>query len=78
MPQLEPTPWVSSLTYSLKANGTLEVCLDLKDLNKAIIHEHHKAPTLDEIAHKLASLGTYSKLDAKIEWEHISHKKAFS
>ena len=44
--QTEPTPWVSSLTYPKKANGKLRICLDPKDLNKAIIHENHKAPTL--------------------------------
>ena len=41
--QTEPTPWVSSLTYPKKANGKLRICLDPKDLNKAIIHENHKA-----------------------------------
>ena len=51
--QTEPTPWVSSLTYPKKANGKLRICLDPKDLNKAIIRENHKAPTLKEIAHVL-------------------------
>ena len=43
--QMEPTPWVSSLTYPRKPNGKLRICLDPKDLNKAIIRENHKAPT---------------------------------
>ena len=38
--QSEPTPWVSSLTYPKKANGKLRICLDQKDLNKAIIREN--------------------------------------
>ena len=42
--QTEPTPWVSSLMYPKKANGKLRICLDPKDLNKAIICENHKAP----------------------------------
>ena len=45
--QLEPTSRLSSLTYPHKANDTLRVCLHPKDLNKAIIHEHHKASTLE-------------------------------
>ena len=44
--QMEPTPWVSSLTYPKKPNGKLRICLDPKDLNKAIIWENHKALTL--------------------------------
>ena len=31
----------------------MRICFDPKDLNKAIIHENHKGPTLKEIAHVL-------------------------
>ena len=62
--QTEPTPWVSSLTYPKKANGKLRICLDPKDLNKAIIHENHKAPTLKEIAHILMGATRFSKVDS--------------
>ena len=61
--QTEPTPWVSSLTYPKKANGKLRICLNPKDLNKAIIHENHKAPTLKEIAHVLKGGTRFSKVD---------------
>ena len=61
--QTEPTPWVSSLTYPKKANGKLRICLDPKDLNRAIIHENHKAPTLEEITHVLTGATRFSKVD---------------
>ena len=61
--QTEPTPWVSSLTYPKKANSKLRICLDPKDLNKAIIRENHKAPTLEEIAHVLTGATRFSKVD---------------
>ena len=50
-PVTEPTQRVSSLTYPSKPDGTLHICLDTRDLNKAIIREHYKAPTLEEISH---------------------------
>ena len=61
----EPIEWVSSLTYPHKAVGSLCICLNPRDLNKAIIWEHYKAPTLDEITHKLSGAKVFSKLDAK-------------
>ena len=64
-PVTKPTEWVSSLTYPQKPEGSLHICLDPKDLNKAIIWEHYKAPTLDEITHKLSRAKVFSKLDAK-------------
>ena len=62
--QTEPTPWVSSLTYPKKANGKLRICLDIKDLNKAIICENHKAPTLEEIAHVLTGATKFSQVNS--------------
>ena len=63
MKQTEPTPWVSSLMYPKKVNSKLRICLKPKDLNKAIIHENHKAPTLKEIAHVLTGATKFSKVD---------------
>ena len=54
-----PTEWVSSITYPRKPDGTLCICLDPRDLNKAIIREHYKAPTLEEISHKLAGASLF-------------------
>ena len=45
-------------------DGTVHICLDAKDLSKAIIREHYKAPTHEEISHKLAGVTMFSKLDA--------------
>ena len=42
----------------------LRICLDPKDLNKAIICENHKAPTLEEIAHVLTGATRFSKVDS--------------
>ena len=64
---IEPTDWVPSLVYSRKwkSNGRLRVCLDPKELNKAIKRPHYRTPTLDEITHKLAGASMFSKLDAR-------------
>ena len=63
MEQVEPTPWASSVTFLRKPNGEVRVCLDPSNLNKAIIREHHKPMTVEEIAHKLAG-AVYIKADA--------------
>ena len=63
-PQIEPTPWVSSVTYPVKPTGEVRPCLDARDLNKAIIRENHKPQTLEEIAHQLAGAVVFTKADA--------------
>ena len=62
--QVEPTPWVSSVTFPRKPNGEVRVCLDPSNLNKAIIREHHKPMTMEEIAHELAGATVYTKAHA--------------
>ena len=38
----ELTDWVNSLVYSHKKSAELRICLDLKDLNKAIRRCHYQ------------------------------------
>ena len=63
-PQIEPTPWVSSVTYPVKPTGEVRPCLDARDLNKAIIRENQKPQTVEEIAHQLAGAVVFTKADA--------------
>ena len=60
----QPMDWVLSITYVLKANGKLCLCLDPRDLNKAICHNHHKMPTVEEVAHEFVHSCYFTKLDA--------------
>ena len=62
--QMEPTPWVSSVTYPVKPSGEVRPCLDARDLNRAIIRENHKPQTVEEIAHQLAGATVFTKADA--------------
>ena len=62
--QVEPTPWVPSVTFPMKPNGEVRVWLDPSNLNNAIIREHHKPMTVGEIAHELAGATVYTKADA--------------
>ncbi|GFR78203.1 enzymatic polyprotein [Elysia marginata] len=67
----EPTEWVNSLVYREKANGRLRLCLDPKDLNRAILREHHKTPTLEEILPNLSGAKYFSILDAKCGYWNV-------
>ena len=59
MEQVEPTPCISSVTFPMKPNGEVRVCLDPSNLNMAIIREHHKPMTVEEITHELAGASVH-------------------
>ena len=60
----EPTDWVNSITIFEKKNGSLRICLDPRDLNKALKREHYSCPTIDDIAAKLHGARVFTVLDA--------------
>ena len=70
VPVEEPMDWVSSLTYSWKANGKLRVCLDPGDV-KAINGHHYKIPTIEEISHQLAGSKMFTKVDGTSSYLYI-------
>ena len=59
-PVSQPTEQISSLTYPHKPDGTLQICLNPKDLNRAIVQEYYKAPTFDRISHCLSGATCFS------------------
>lgn len=62
----EPTEWVNTLVVVEKAqNSKLRVCLDPRDLNKAIQRPHYPLPTLEDVTTKLAGAQYFSVLDAR-------------
>ncbi|RXN19979.1 Retrovirus-related Pol polyprotein from transposon 297 [Labeo rohita] len=64
-PVTEPTEWVNSLVITEKKNGSLRVCLDPRDLNKAIKRQHYSIPTPDEVCSNLAGKSIFTILDEK-------------
>ena len=63
-PVSEPTDWVNSLVVVEKPNGTLRICIDPKNLNRAIKRHHHQLPTTEEILSMMSDGKYFTKLDA--------------
>ena len=59
------TDWCSSITTSVKKDGSLRVCLDPERLNDNLKRCPHKIPTLDERNPEFAEALVFSKMDAK-------------
>ena len=60
----DPTKWVNSMVVMEKPSRGLRVCLDPRDLNKAIKRENSQLPTFEEITSRLSGAKLFIKLDA--------------
>lgn len=63
-PVEEPTEWVNAFAIAHKRNGNIRLCLDPRNLNKAVRREHYKLPTRAEILASMSDANIFTKLDA--------------
>ena len=66
-----PTAWINSMVVVPKANGKLRICLDPKDLNRAILREHYPLPTIEDVATRLHGAKVFTKLDVRSGFWHV-------
>ena len=62
--ETKPTDWISSLV-AVQKPGKLRVCIDPRDLNRAIKRPKYQMPTVDEVLPKLVKAKVFTVLDAK-------------
>ena len=83
IPVSEPTDWVNSIVLSETTNDKgevtkIRVCLDPRDLNKAIKREHYYTKTIDEVVTQLSGAKFLSVVDAKKGYWHVPLDEASS
>ncbi len=59
----EPTDWCAPMVATLKKNGQVRLCVDLRMLNRAVRRERFILPTLEDITAKMAGASVFSTLD---------------
>jgi hypothetical protein len=59
----EPTEWVNRLVMPEKKDGSLRLCVDSRDMNKAIMREHYKMPTAEDVDSQLHGKKIFTILD---------------
>ena len=61
--QTEPTDWVNSMVTVIKREK-IRVCIDPRDLNRAIKREHYPMKTIEEVVAGMPEAKVFSVLDA--------------
>ena len=67
----EPTDWVSNLVVTTKKSGDIRICIDPKQLNKALKRHHYQSPTLEELLPELTKAKIFSTCDLKSGHHHL-------
>ena len=70
-PVEKPTRWVSSLVIANKPDGSIRICLDPRDLNKALKRSHYPMTSVDDIFPELQKARVFSTVDLKSGSWHV-------
>lgn len=70
-PVNEPTEWVSQLVIASKKDGQIRICIDPKELNKALLRERFTLPVLEDTLHEMGQSRVFSKADLASGYWHV-------
>jgi len=64
-PVSEATEWVSQMVAAKKKDGSICICIDPRDLNKALKQPHHPIRTFEDLASRMPNTTVFSTLDVR-------------
>ena len=75
----KPTSWVHSMVVVTKPNGSIRICIDPRDFNKAVKRQHFPLLTVEEVVSRIPNAKVFSKIDCtssfwQIELDYESSK----
>ena len=66
-----PTVWVTNVVIATKSPGDLMVCIDLKELNKALKRQRYPIPVIEDVLQELSKARVFTKIDARNGYWHV-------
>lgn len=77
-PIQEPTEWVSAMVAAKKRDGSIRLCIDPVNLNKALLRPRHPLKTVEEVIADMPDAKMFSILDAKCGFWQVPLSKESS
>ena len=65
------SPWGAPVLFVKKKDGSLQLCIDYRQLNRATIHNQYSLPRIDELFEQLQGSRVYSKIDLRSGYHQL-------
>ena len=72
-----PTPWVSPVVIVPKPNGSIRLCVDMRQPNRAIQRERHIIPTLEDILAEVNGSKIFSVIDLNQAYHQVPNRHKY-
>jgi len=68
---VEGTTWGAPVLFGRKKYGSLRICIDYRQLNKATIKNKYPLPRIDDLFDQLQGAGCFSKIDLRSGYHQV-------
>ncbi|GKF38316.1 putative reverse transcriptase domain-containing protein, partial [Tanacetum coccineum] len=65
------SPWGVSVLFVKKKDGSFQMCIDYRELNKLTVKNRYPLPRIDDLFDKLQGLSVYSKIDLRSGYHQL-------
>lgn len=69
--RIDASEWASPIVVIWKNDGSIRLCVDLCEPNKASVPNSFSLPRMDELLHALAGVTHFSKLDLAFAYHQV-------
>jgi hypothetical protein len=69
------SPWGAPTLFVKKNDGTLRLCIDFKQLNKATVKNKYPLPRIDDLFDQLRGAKIFSNIDFRLGYHHVRIKE---
>lgn len=69
--KVDASDWVSPIVVAYKKNGDIRLCVDLREVNKAIVPDRYPLPKIPELLCELKGAKVFSKLDLQAAYHQL-------
>nr|GFC61042.1 putative reverse transcriptase domain-containing protein [Tanacetum cinerariifolium] len=65
------SPWGASVLFVKKKDGSFQMCIDYRELNKLTVKNHYPLPRIEDLFDQLQGSSVYSKRDLRLGYHQL-------
>nr|GEX05801.1 hypothetical protein [Tanacetum cinerariifolium] len=65
------SPWGAPVLFFKKKDGSFQMCIDYRELNKLTVKNRYSLPRIDDLFDQLQGLSVYSKIDLRSSYHQL-------
>nr|GFC01427.1 putative reverse transcriptase domain-containing protein [Tanacetum cinerariifolium] len=65
------SPWGAPVLFFKKKDGSFQMCIDYRELNKLTVNNRYPLPRIDDLFDQLQGSGVYSKIDLRSGYHQL-------